>query len=316
MNYVLVGNYGVGNIGDEALKEYFLSTFPDVTWTVISGRPKAKNEVYRLPLGLRSFFTPWWQTIAAIWKSDGVVFGGGTLFTDVESGWACVIWWSYTFVARLFGRPYFLAFQGVGPFKHVRWEHLSKRVYECAAFVSVRDENSLKRVGKWSLKNPATLTFDAAFARFAQQAKKEMSSKRLIVIPRTNSDPAFFSRVQDKVKEGFDDVRMLLMEPNSEEKRLAQSLAGSLSRPCAIINLQSVEQLLSEVSEGSELVTQRFHGALAGLGVGIPVSIGSQAPGDKLSTLDALIKKGSAKPSLLALIGEGERTLRQALQKV
>jgi polysaccharide pyruvyl transferase WcaK-like protein len=315
MKYVLVGNYGIGNIGDEALKEYFLSTFKDVEWVVISGRPKAKNEVYRLPLGLRSFFTPWWQTIGAVWKSDGVVFGGGSLFTDTESGWACVIWWSYAFVARLLGRPYFMAFQGVGPFRKSRWKKLSKSVFEKAAFVSVRDENSLKRVGEWKLKTPAVLTFDAAFARFAQQSKASSSSKRLLIIPRTNSDAAFFSLVQSKVKEGFTDIRLLLMEPNAEEKHLAKRLADSLGVPSTIIDVMSVEQLLTEVAQGAEVVTQRFHGALAGLAVGIPVIIGSQAPGDKLSTLDALIKAGSAKERLLDLIGSGERSLRSVLQK-
>jgi catechol 2,3-dioxygenase-like lactoylglutathione lyase family enzyme len=91
--------------------------------------------------------------------------------------------------------------------------------------------------------------------------------------------------------------------------------ADSLGVPSTIIDVMSVEQLLTEVAQGAEVVTQRFHGALAGLAVGIPVIIGSQAPGDKLSTLDALIKAGSAKERLLDLIGSGERSLRSVLQK-
>ena len=37
MRLLLVGNYGVGNLGDEALREYFLKRFPEVQGEVEGG---------------------------------------------------------------------------------------------------------------------------------------------------------------------------------------------------------------------------------------------------------------------------------------
>lgn len=74
MHCVLIGNYGVGNFGDEALKEYFLSAFPDITWSVVSARPSGE-ELPRLPGGFRSLFSHWWKTLGAIRNTDAVVFG-------------------------------------------------------------------------------------------------------------------------------------------------------------------------------------------------------------------------------------------------
>ena len=117
MRCVLVGNYSVGNIGDEALKEYFLSEFPDISWSVVSANPTDPRDVPRLPLGIRSLFTNWWKTINAIRHADALIFGGGSLFTDIESVWACVIWRAYALLASWCKVPVMLAFQGAGPCK-------------------------------------------------------------------------------------------------------------------------------------------------------------------------------------------------------
>ncbi|MBI5155969.1 hypothetical protein HZA45_01700, partial [Candidatus Peregrinibacteria bacterium] len=93
MRCVLIGNYGTGNFGDEALRSYFLKSFPEIEWQVVSARPTA-DELPRLPAGPRSLFTTkWFRTIKALRHCDAVVFGGGTLFTDSESVFACFLWW-------------------------------------------------------------------------------------------------------------------------------------------------------------------------------------------------------------------------------
>jgi len=74
MRLLLVGNYGVGNLGDEALKEYFLTRFPEIDWIVVSANPRT-GEVARLPMGIRSFFwLRWMATLRAYREADGVVF--------------------------------------------------------------------------------------------------------------------------------------------------------------------------------------------------------------------------------------------------
>ncbi|MEK7137506.1 MAG: polysaccharide pyruvyl transferase family protein, partial [Patescibacteria group bacterium] len=142
MQYLLVGNYGVSNAGDEILREYFLERFPEIDWKVLSAHPE-KGEFPRFPAGLRSFFSlRWLSTLRELRKADGMVFGGGSLLTDTESVRACFIWFLHAAAAWLLHKPIILAFQGIGPFRTKAGEWCSRWVVRRAAFISVRDEES------------------------------------------------------------------------------------------------------------------------------------------------------------------------------
>lgn len=315
MRFVLVGNYGVGNVGDEALKEYFLSAFRDVRWTVVSARPTHDQDVPRLPMGIRSFFSPWFETIGAIKHADGLVFGGGSLFTDTESVWACVMWYAYTVVAGWYKKPVFLAFQGAGPWKTALGRSLSRRVYESAEFISVRDEKSLERLKAWTLRSKPVLTFDPAFALFAEHSRRTPALRTLAIIPRMNSDEAFFRAVEDAAKRGFDAVHILLMQPN-QERRVGERIK-KLSPGSDVIEISSPEHLLEEVAGASEVLTQRYHGALAALALHVPFSAAAQSKGDKLDVIQSLARGApDLQAQYLSLIQNGSDGLRQAFQSV
>lgn len=319
MKCVLIGNYGVGNIGDEALCEYFFHTFPHVAWTVIRhdyDTYSTAASVPRLPFGIRSFFHPWWKTLAAFYQTDAVVFGGGSLFTDVESVKACVLWWWHGFVARLFRKPLLLAFQGVGPFQTSLGSFFARRTFESASFVSVRDEESLQRLSSWNLQVSPILTFDPAFARFAEQAKNP-EGKKLVVIPRTNSDEVFFHAVHRKLSGRFTDVRILLMQPSDAERKVGERLRTLCGGSSSIIEVLTVSQLLTEVSDATEVVSQRYHGALAALAMDIPVEIVPQREGDKLSALQsAMLLSADYKHQCFHRVSTGEDSLRICLNTI
>ena len=152
--YLLVGNYGVGNAGDEILREYFLEHFPKVEWQVLSAHPSS-GELPRFPGGVRSLFSlRWFRTLRALRKADGIVFGGGSLWTDLESVRACFLWSVHAWFARLCGKPYFLAFQGIGPFRTRVGEWLTRWVIAHASFISVRDSFSFERLSGLSSTEP------------------------------------------------------------------------------------------------------------------------------------------------------------------
>lgn len=315
MKCVLVGNYGVGNIGDEALKEYFLSEFPDIQWCVVSANPIQQSDIPRLPLGIRSFFTPWWKTINAIRHADALVFGGGSLFTDIESVWACVIWRTYAILASWFKVPVMLAFQGAGPWTTGLGLRLARKTYQSAAFISVRDEDSLRRLDAFKLSRLPTLSFDPAFAFFATHPRSSVG-QRLVLIPRANSNEKFFEEAQKKLSENFSDVRILLMQPDDTERRVGERLKAMSSVPAIVIELTSVQHLLDEVSSASDVLSQRFHGTLAAFAMGIPARSVPQHAGDKMETLNQRMNDGSARTALLATVKTGADGLRQAMRGV
>ncbi len=311
---LLIGNFGVGNLGDEAIRAYALEAFPDVHWTVVSAQPE-KDEVPRLPTGIRSFLTtPWWRTIAAYRRCDAVVFGGGSLLTDLESRRAIRLWSLHARLARLLGKPYLLAFQGIGPFLSPSSEAAVRRLCAGSAFLSVRDSLSAERVQTWDLSNKVIQTFDPVFSLMKKKNKDDRSKNILIVIPRMNSSATFRSALLKHLETGtFDAVHVVLLEPdNPDEQRVAASLMEGLRLPSSLRPVRSLKSLTQELSAGTFVLSQRYHGALAAAALGLPMDIVSQGEGDKLSELPTMLATHDH-DALLGLVKEGEAALRRTL---
>ena len=316
---MLIGNYGVQNLGDEALREYFEAHFPEVHWSVVSANPK-KGEFPRLPCGPRSLIgTPWWQTIRAIRHSDGVIFGGGSLFTDVESPFACILWWWHAFVARLCRKPVLLAFQGIGPFRSKIGRMLARNVLRHADFLSVRDFLSVERVKSLNLNTKIVQSFDPVFLLLDNKKSAEVRTKNLFtIIPRKNSTHELTEKAVELVADqDIDEVRILsLQERQSHEQLICHELLAAFSErgiETSITTARSLAELVRHIEDSSLLLSQRYHGALAGIAQGIETIALPQREGDKLATLDGLTE--AQVDELRARAQHGEDALREALNK-
>ena len=303
-----------------------MGTFPEVEWTVTSVQKTCHPElvegstrfslgmtlVPRLPFGFCSLFTPWWKTIKAFYRADAVVFGGGSLFTDSESLFACFLWGWHAFFAWALGKPILLAFQGIGPLRTRRGEWITRWVCRRAAFISVRDHVSYDRVHRWSLSTKIVQTFDPVFLLLRKENRQQSSQNVLIVIPRNNSGATLREHVKNAlVRERFDSIRILLLQPDNEaEVSYARTLQSELSIPTTTISIRSIDAMAESLSDARFVLAERYHGALAALALGIPVEIITQAERDKLDALKDYVKKDPAE--LCALVVVGEDALRDA----
>lgn len=314
MKAVLIGNYGVGNFGDEALREYFLTAFPEVEWTVLSAHPTA-GEYPRLPIGVRSLFgTPWWRTLAAIRRCDAVVFGGGTLFTDIESVKACFLWGVHALAARAFGVPVFLAFQGVGPFKTHIGEGIARRVVRMARHVSVRDASSFARVRSW---NPAAIeTFDPVFALFLQRKKPRADEGSYVLIPRHNSGVAFDRVIDFHADDAKGAVVIAAFQPDDPGEGEVIERVRRRFPQASVRRISDVDDLMDLLSRAGRCVTERFHGALAAVAAEAPLSTVAQADGDKISGVQATFGSPDGYASATRRVQAGEDALRSGLDAV
>lgn len=311
MKAVLVGNYGVGNLGDEALREYFLQALPDVEWRVLSAAPQV-GEYSRLPFGLRSLLgTRWIRTVRVLWGSDALVFGGGSLFTDVESLLACFVWGVHALTARILGKPVVLAFQGIGPFRTKTGAWIARTVCRSARHVSVRDAASAARLREWGI--PCTLTFDPVICLAKQPRCPGCLQDIIVCVPRLNSTDAFFEACRKTVAlhQGVS-VEIWLFEPdNPQELRIAEAMAEEFQ--ANVRRCESVQRVLSGLVHVRHLVAQRYHAAILAFAAGCPVTIVEQKEGDKLFALRALLESGAALQAALTAVQDGERALRGAL---
>ena len=298
---LLVGNFGVGNFGDEALRTYFTDTFRSVDWVVVSACPAA-GELPRLPAGLRSFLSfRWIRTFRVYRTCSGVVFGGGSLFTDTESSEACLLWWIHAFAAWFFSKPYHLAFQGFGPFRTAFGRWCARWALCHAASVSVRDEASLLRAESLVKNKKIVQTFDPIFCLFKANDYEICSKKILVAIPRRNSSATFAERYEVHRRSGlWDAIGVLSLQPDDpmEQETCARLMVGDPVR-ADTVPIRTAEALIRAVSQGSSVLSERFHGALAALALGVSLEIVPQRAGDKLDALRGLIASGRADPEHL-----------------
>lgn len=320
MHFLLVGNYGAGNLGDEALKEYFLARFPYVRWTVLSANPSGRGEVPRLPFGVRSLLcTPWWRTLRVLRSADAVVFGGGSLFTDSESASACALWWWHCRVARMFGKPLILAFQGIGPFQDTIVGVFSRRFARNAvrhsAFLSVRDEESERRVKEWNAN--VVLSFDPILGMIRPSDENTMGTI-LAVIPRMNSTSAFRNAVSAAVARNTPEtVRIMSLQPDSMKEQLICDELRTMIGSCSSVHDVRTLSELTELLRGcGHVITERYHGALAAIALGLPVEIIPQCEGDKLDGLRILQENPSAIEAMRVRVRVGEDELRKFFNMV
>lgn len=317
MKCVLVGNYGVGNVGDEALKEYFLSAFPDIEWAILMAHP-TKEQLPRLPAGFRSFISlSWWKTLKAIKQCDAMVFGGGSLFTDVESSFACFLWCIHAWTAYHYRKPYFLAFQGIGPFRTKTGKFFAKWAVKHAAFVSVRDEESFARLQSFIMNTKCERTFDPVIL-LIRKSYSLRSENVITLIPRLNSGQQFIQSVK-LVADQDKDVHfsIILLQPDdSQEKNVAVTILRLVDGRGVIVPVRTFDQLCECIAGSSFVVTQRYHGALAALALHVPVEIVCQAEGDKLSSLKDYANGVKSVEEMFSLAQYGEETLRNALKSI
>lgn len=307
MRVLLIGNFGVGNLGDEALKDYFLSRYPQVNWRVLSSSPKGPTEFYRLPMGIRSFVSfRWLRTLKEYKDCDAVVYGGGSLFTDAESLFACFLWWAHSIPARILRKPIHLAFQGIGPFKTPLAEWFSYSVCRSAHSLSVRDSLSYARLRSRGLSKKCVQTCDPIYSLFKAK-KSDLSTKNLlIIIPRNNSSQKLANTARISfLSKHWDEVRVISMKPDdSSEIDFCQRLIDTDLKSATLVKVRSIDDLLQNVQESVLVVSERYHGALAALALGKKVEIVAQSDGDKLSSLSF-----DAKQDWNELLKSGEELL-------
>jgi len=172
----LVGYYGFGNTGDEAILSTMLKQFrtrrPELRVMVASGNPQDTVAVHQVEAVA-------WNDIAAIHRAvqmcDLVIVGGGGLFHDywgvdpdtflTDKHWGAAYYAGPALLAALYRKPVMLYAVGVGPLYSGYGVKLTRLTAQSAHAITVRDSGSkalLEEIGIPS--ENIRVTADPAFA--------------------------------------------------------------------------------------------------------------------------------------------------------
>jgi len=198
---LVVGYYGFGNLGDEAILETLVKDFgvtvPGARLVVASGDPEATRERH----GVEAVG---WQDIPALMdavrSSDLVVVGGGGLFHDhwgVDPGsvlerhhYGISYVLSPLVAAHLTGTPSMVLGVGVGPLRTAEAERLTRAAFELAAVATVRDESSLELLeGLGVSRGRVRMGADPVFRLPGPAAEARREILRMAGIPEPDGNP-------------------------------------------------------------------------------------------------------------------------------
>lgn len=316
MRCLLVGNYGIGNWGDEMLMEYFLARYPEIDWTVVHRNPSKLFHVPRLPLKPDLIFFPWWKTIAALATVDAVVFGGGSLF--VSNRKQALMYAAYAFVAWVFRTPTFYAFQGIGPTKNAVSRMCTRFALRNARFISVRDEISAERCPSYVSHIVPVCSFDPVPLLLTGNESQKKGT-RLVIIPRKDGNMAdsFMSIVQRRRKEiPHESMSVVLLESGaSEEMRAAHAIVDACAdEQPSIIPVFTFDDLVTALDGACAVLTTRYHGVLMAYFLDKEAEPFYNNIGGKGWAFDhEVIKKHVPKEVLIKKALAGEEALKKAL---
>ena len=190
-NILIIGNYGAGNLGDDAILGGIVTELRSIGYSgeihVPHGGSKTSPEIYKglkkapfIPVGLRSRFKKTRKAaLAAIKLADLVILGGGGLFTDEESWKAPLIWAAQAKTCRRLRKPTICFGQSVGPLRHWWSRRLAKQTFKNAIAVHVRDQISVDLLKTWKIE--ATLGTDPAFSWLLDQ-KRTIPKKPVLLV--------------------------------------------------------------------------------------------------------------------------------------
>ncbi len=192
---LIVGNYGAGNLGDDAILGGIVTELRHLGYKgeiqVTHGGVQSSSEIYKglkkvpfIPVGLRSRFKKSrkeaWN---AVKRADCVILGGGGLFMDEESWKAPVIWAAQAKACWKLKKSYLCYGQSVGPLKHFWSRRLAKQVFKRAKAVHVRDQASADLLKSWGIE--ATVGTDPAFSWLLEE-KRNIPRKPVLMVSLRN----------------------------------------------------------------------------------------------------------------------------------
>ncbi|MDX2272866.1 MAG: polysaccharide pyruvyl transferase CsaB [Cyanobacteriota bacterium] len=270
MRVVILGYYGFGNAGDEALLLSLLQMLPEhYQPCVLSDQPQVTAATYPVLSASRWSLPELWRLLGA---ADLFVWGGGSLLQDRSSWRSPLYYLAVMTMAQQRGVRTLAWAQGIGPLDRP-WNRAWTRA--CLAGcqgVSVRDQAAAQLLEGWGI--PYQLAPDPVWALqgLADPAGVDWPEGGIAVVLRTHPHltPARLAvirtalqRLQAKTEAPLFFVPFQLAAPHappSPDQQLAEQLQAQLPNPSHLLLLRDPRYLKGFLGKMRLTITMRYHG--------------------------------------------------------
>lgn len=169
----VIGWYGHGNVGDDALLYTIYNLFkvrlPELDVVIVADNPESLQSQFgvasieTIPLSFKCLARRWSKMYSIIfnwWCLDALVLGGGGFFADDGSRKNVLKWSLYIVLARLMGLRIFAYCIGVGPLRHKTSRIFARFAFSLVDTIIVRDEESCNCLLQTGLNKDITVAVD------------------------------------------------------------------------------------------------------------------------------------------------------------
>jgi N-acetylglucosaminyldiphosphoundecaprenol N-acetyl-beta-D-mannosaminyltransferase len=206
--------------------------------------------------------------MGAIWKSDYLISGGGSLLQDATSVKSLIYYLFVIFIGLIFGKKVVIFAQGIGPIKNPFGRFLTSLLLKFCTYVSVRDEKSLKLLKTWGIN--CDLVCDPVFSLDMPHVQKEEAvAIQLRDFKTMNED--FIDRLAGKVAKEFPDKKI---EIYAFQNNIDLDVCKRFERALNLLNSEiktnvysdlTDEEIISGIAKAKYLIAMRFHAIIVGL---------------------------------------------------
>lgn len=268
---VISGYYGYGNFGDEAILYTLIQKLKefDADVTVISGNPRFTSINYYVKAVKNFSFS---KVAGVIKQSDILISGGGSLLQDVTSLKSLLYYLWVIWLGIRYNKQVMIFAQGIGPVNNPVAAFITRVLLKKCAYVSVRDENSLKLLNKWNIN--AELVCDPIYSFPLASTLNTHSIGIQLRAFKTMNDKLLKSLASQVVKD-FPDIKIeVLSFQDSVDLEVCNKFAQYVksinhNADIEVISGLSGKSLVTKLSTLDYLVGMRFHALLLAMKFGI-----------------------------------------------
>ncbi len=252
-----------------AILQALRKTFDSPEITVISGNPSATAKTFGVNTVPRFGMLP---ILKAIFKSDLLISGGGSLLQDVTSWKSMIYYLTIIIVAVLFRKHVFLYSQGIGPVRYRIIRIILKHVLNYVDAITVRDKESKGFLQRLGVHRTIYTTADAVLSlspvslehgKTILERNQVDSSKKLVGIAiRSWADTErwivpFKRYVERLAQEGLSVVLIPMQFP--EDKLTAEKMIGDIPGVYVLKEDYTIEELISLMGCMDGVIGMRLH---------------------------------------------------------
>ena len=271
----ICGYYGHGNLGDEAVLSVILNTIDKSRYEVKVIR--GKNP---------------WKIIKTLLHTDVFVFGGGSLLQNSTSNRSLCYYLVIIFVAQILCRKTIMLANGIGPIKNSLfsrkfWLKITGAIAKNFDILSVRDRNSRLLLKKITRRNDIALIPDPVLSIFTKVdatsgTKVAPAKEKIVFIPNFRE----LKRFNIELDEVASALESLVADPDGQlivavlHKNEDLDVAKYISKRTGarVVVAKDLNKLARALVGARLVISQRFHGVIFALKVGLPVLSVSNDP--------------------------------------